>query len=58
MWDAAGERTAGRIRVGTGRDKRTIGKVRVEPGQGSAVDAKPGRETVEEYGMVDGIESS
>ena len=27
----------------------------MEPGQGSAVDAEPGRETVEEDGMVNGI---
>ena len=30
----------------------------MEPGQGSAVDAEPGRETVEEDGMVNGIKSS
>ena len=30
----------------------------MEPGQGSAVDAEPRRETVEEDGMVNGIKSS
>ena len=30
----------------------------MEPGQGSAVDVEPRRETVEEDGMVNGIKSS
>ena len=30
----------------------------MEPGQGSAVDAEPRRETVEEDGMVNGVKSS
>ena len=30
----------------------------MEPGQGSAVDAEPRRETVKEDGMVNGIKSS
>ena len=29
----------------------------MEPGQGGAVDAEPGRETVEKNGMVDGVKS-
>ena len=58
MWDATGKGTAGRLGVGTGRDEGTVGEVGMKPGQGSAVDAEPGRETVEEDGMVNGIKSS
>jgi hypothetical protein len=29
----------------------------MEPGQGSAVDAEPGRESIQKNGMVNGIES-
>ena len=29
----------------------------MEPGQCSAVDAEPGRETIEKNGMVDGVKS-
>ena len=29
----------------------------MEPGQGSAMDAEPGRETIEKNGMVDGVKS-
>ena len=58
MRDATRKGTAGRFGVGTGRDKGAVGEVRMKPGQGSAVDAEPGRETVEEDGMVNGIKSS
>ena len=55
MWDATGKGTADGFGVATGCDEGTVGEVGVEPGKGSAMNAKPGRESIKKNGRVDGI---